>query len=277
MNTAHDFLDDLLYITENGFVDFLRHTDMRGTLVPKEVFELALTIAGEEIKEAKRVIDLLLPIDALLHAPKMALAVQLEYASDMYIVIVLEQSLEERDAERFTEVSVVRRNRLIEVVGRFAPGGNMAIVDRTREDGRDHLATAIVVFSAFILSIINQPSMLRREPLLSRQQRRAAERAGKKSAADWHKVTWNIGADVAARISADPSFRKVPLHWRRGHFRRAEAHYAGAMQRPDALREDERDLWWQWIDGQWVGHPCFGVKRSIHAPRLSPEVVAAHG
>lgn len=277
MNSARDFWDDMLYFTENGFVDFLRHTDICGVLVKKEVMDLAITIAGEEIKEAKRVIDLLLPIDALAHATEMALAVQVKDLSDMHILIVLESPVEKQDVERFTNVNVIKRDRSIDVLGRFAPGGVVKIANSAGKPRQKGVAEVLVTLSAFILSIINQPSMLRREPLISRQQRRAAERAGKKSVADWCRVTWNIGAEVAERISADPSFRKVPLHWRRGHFRRAEAHYAGAMRRPDALREEERDLWWQWIDGQWVGHPCFGVKRSIHAPRLSPEVVAARG
>lgn len=277
MNSARDFWDDMLYFTENGFVDFLRHTDICGVLVKKEVMDLAITIAGEEIKEAKRVIDLLLPIDALAHATEMALAVQVKDLSDMHILIVLESPVEKQDVERFTNVNVIKRDRSIDVLGRFAPGGVVKIANSAGKPRQKGVAEVLVTLSAFILSIINQPSMLRREPLISRQQRRAAERAGKKSVADWCRVTWNIGAEVAERISADPSFRKVPLHWRRGHFRRAEAHYAGAMQRPDALREEERDLWWQWIDGQWVGHPCFGVKRSIHAPRLSPDVIAAHG
>ncbi|WP_294932383.1 hypothetical protein [uncultured Paracoccus sp.] len=122
---------------------------------------------------------------------------------------------------------------------------------------------------AFILSLISEPRILRRSPAGSRQQRRAIQRGFGFAVDAWTRVTWDLSKETVAKVSHDPTFHKMPLHWRRGHFRRAAPHFKGAIQRPDALREEDRGLWWQWIEGQWVGHPAFGLKRSVHAPRLS--------
>lgn len=255
---------------------FIMHMDVLGFVIGKDVVDFAIALVENEVAQHLDLSKLLAPPSSIRPAMRMVLAMQgLENKHDGYCVLLIGE-MDKTNSTRETAVAFFDGNHY-DFLGAFAVDGRIKIGADLRAEWDREGAAFVIAVCAFVLSLINQPSMLRKEPLVSRQQRRAAERAGKKSASDWHRVTWNIGAEVTARVSADPSFRKVPLHWRRGHFRRAEAHYAGAMRRPDALREEERDLWWQWIDGQWVGHPCFGVKRSIHAPRLSPEVVAARG
>lgn len=122
---------------------------------------------------------------------------------------------------------------------------------------------------AYLVALINEPQVVLKSLAGSRQQRRLAQRGMGFAVDAWTRVSWDLSKETVAKVSRDPSFHKVPLHFRRGHWRRAQSHYQGAVQRPDAIRVEDRALWWQWIEGHWVGHPAFGVKKSVHAPKMS--------
>lgn len=148
-------------------------------------------------------------------------------------------------------------------IGGWAPGNlNFWIADIPN-------SKRIVERLAYVIAVINEPRVVTKALAGNRHQRKQAQRGMGFAVDAWTRVSWDISKPTSAKIARDPTFHNIPMHWRRGHFRRAEAHFKGAMQRHDAIREDDRGLWWQWIEGQWVGHPAFGVKRSIHAPRLS--------
>lgn len=147
--------------------------------------------------------------------------------------------------------------------------------DASSENGR--WAFEYLCFVAFTCALINEPRVVQFSPALSRQQRRALQRGMGFAVDAWTRVSWDLSKETVAKVNSDPSFHKMPLHWCRGHYRRAEQHYAGAIQRPDAFRPEDRDLWWQWIDGVWKGHPAFGVKRSVHAPVMSAGKLASRG
>lgn len=151
-------------------------------------------------------------------------------------------------------------------VGAWAPGSRQFIAG-------EGLKRCVERF-AYIISLLNEPRVVFRSAAGGRQQRRAVHRGMGFAVDAWTRVSWDISKPTVAKVTKDPGFHKAPMHWRRGHFRRAEAHFRGAMQRPDAIREEDRHLWWQWIEGQWVGHPAFGVKKSVHAPRLSASDIA---
>lgn len=121
---------------------------------------------------------------------------------------------------------------------------------------------------AAVCSILNQPSFTKREPAGSRQERRAANRTGGFAVDAWHRVTWNIGEEVKAKLTRDEPVRCMPLHYTRGHWRRGQEGWANAAQRKDGH-------WYQWIEGYWSGHPAFGVKKSYHAPKLEGHHVAS--
>lgn len=132
-----------------------------------------------------------------------------------------------------------------------------------------------VVIAAFVVALINEPRVVSAKP--SAKKRMAAQRGMALAVGAWSRVSWDLSKETVAKVSSDPAFHKMPLHWCRGHYRRAEKHYAGAVQRPDAFRPEDRALWWQWIDGVWKGHPAFGVKRSVHAPVMSAGKLASRG
>ena len=147
-------------------------------------------------------------------------------------------------------------------LGYFVPGGAYSLA-------KDFLVEEEVLkrLSA-ILSLINQPGFVVESPAFSRQIRRRFKINGVLSESMPTKITWNVGASARAKSRTISPERCMPLHFRRAHWRRAEAHYVGAVQRPAALIEEDRAGWWQWIAEQWVGHPAFGFRESVHAPTL---------
>jgi len=122
--------------------------------------------------------------------------------------------------------------------------------------------TMHVLTVATTCSLLNQPSFTKREPAGSRQERRAAKRNGSYATDAWHKISWNIGEAVKAKLTRDEPTRCMPLHYTRGHWRKAEEGWNNVERRKDGL-------WYQWIEGYWSGHPAFGIKRSYHAPKMA--------
>lgn len=263
-------------VNELEFKAFLKNTDIPGFLISEEIRAFAQELLVSEYLELDTWGDLVIPEDAIRHTTAMAFAIPRVDAVGTYWVLMLDEPEGEPDGSPYSIVYGFTDSGSVPA-GRFRAGGNL-IIDIEHKDApaKDHDDMSwLVAMVAFILSVINQPRVVKLEHLASRRDRRVAQRGGAKAANAWHRVTWDLSKPTAARIARDPNFHKVPLHWRRGHFRRAEAHYQGAVQRPDAVRPEERDLWWQWIGGQWVGHPAFGVKRSVHAPKLSTGKLAS--
>lgn len=119
-----------------------------------------------------------------------------------------------------------------------------------------------------VLRLINNPRLTIKDNALTRQQRRSLSRGMGKAVNAWHKVTWNINEPVKAKKPYDAGFHKMPLHFNRGHWKRAKEHHPKSQQRPHALNPEHRNMWWTWIDGYWAGHPAFGFKKQYHAPKL---------
>ncbi|NBW16168.1 MAG: hypothetical protein EBR82_50115 [Caulobacteraceae bacterium] len=112
---------------------------------------------------------------------------------------------------------------------------------------------------AAVCSVINQPGFTKVETTGSRQERRAATRSGGYAPDAWHRITWNIGEEVKAKLTRDEPVRCMPLHYTRGHWRKAQPEWNGATKRKDGA-------YYQWIDGYWSGHPAFGIRKAYHAP-----------
>jgi hypothetical protein len=128
------------------------------------------------------------------------------------------------------------------------------------EEDKTIRATHVLSVAA-MCSLLNQPGFTKREAVGSRQERRAATRSGGYATDAWHKVTWNIGEAVKAKLQSDDPVRCMPLHYTRGHWRKAQEGWINTSQRKDGH-------WYQWIEGFWSGHPAFGVKKSYHAPKM---------
>ena len=158
-----------------------------------------------------------------------------------------------------------------EWMGLYRPGSRRVGVTRTvsgdaKDPSHQSAVKGVAARIALIWTLINEPRfVVRGAP--PRPQRRSV--IGMGFAVDaWTRVSWRVGADVRAKVSRDGAMHNQPLHYRRGHWRRAQEHYEGAMQRPQALNPAHRALWWQWIDGYWAGHPAFGVRTHYHTPRI---------
>lgn len=126
---------------------------------------------------------------------------------------------------------------------------------------------------AMALSLINIPRFVERRAAGTRQMRRTAQRGRGIPTDAWHRVSWTCGKPVRVKDVKDCTGARLPMHFRRGFYRRAQRHWK------DAEPSDEDDFirgfgpWKQWIEPDWVGHPRYGIKVSYHAPKLTPDVI----
>lgn len=164
----------------------------------------------------------------------------------------------------------------IQGVGGYTPGGAFGIHDSVNPEDAA-VAESVLLEVALGLAVLNQPRVVEKSPLLPRQQRRAYHRGMGFAVDAWTRVTWDLSKATKSKLSRDPSFHPKPYHFCRGHLRRAEKHYKGAFQLVDAIRPEDREGWWQWIDECWKGHPAFGIKKSVHAPKMTSGRLAQRG
>lgn len=160
-------------------------------------------------------------------------------------------------------VSVVSPYITPMLMGYYALGHDGAVhVNLEGSEEAQAMRAAQVLTVAAVCSVINQPGFLKREPAGSRQERRAAQRSGGYTPDAWQRITWNIGEQTKAKLTRDEPVRCMPLHYTRGHWRKAQEGWKNAEKRKDGG-------WYQWIEGYWSGHPAFGIKKSYHAPKMA--------
>ena len=116
---------------------------------------------------------------------------------------------------------------------------------------------------AFALQTINQPRFViydkRDVSLMKRQAFKKS--TGRFTPDSWNLVSWNIDKPVKAKTYDEGTGGRQALHYRRGHYRKAEEDW------PTAQWSNIRNRWEQYIHGYEAGHPAFGVKKSYHLPR----------
>ena len=146
------------------------------------------------------------------------------------------------------------------------------ILDASKLDDYDgnrnkygHMQKTMMLNFTNLIRLINSPR-LTKKGLIPRQQRRSAAKGMGKAVDSWHRVQWDIDKPVSAREPYDKGFHKMPLHFNRGHWKRAEKHHPKSRQRPNAYKPEHRTGWWTWIDGYWAGHPAFGFKKQYWTP-----------
>lgn len=115
---------------------------------------------------------------------------------------------------------------------------------------------------AFLLSVINEERFVQRTEGGNRQQRRHLERAYGFTPIGWHRVTWNIGEAVKAKVAGSDPRNAMPLHFCRAHWRRAQE------GQPKAIMRNDVPGWWCWVTECWKGHPAFGTKLHHYSPKL---------
>ncbi|MHC4858016.1 MAG: hypothetical protein ACYTBY_09635 [Planctomycetota bacterium] len=144
------------------------------------------------------------------------------------------------------------------LIGYYKPSSFNGVNVARNLDMHKDAALGCVVRVAASFDIINQPRFVVREAASSRQQRRAAKKAHGIAVEAWHKIEWNIDEPVVSKDNQGRSF-KMPLHWTRGHWRKAQPHWDDVCIRKDGLP-------YIWIKGFWSGHPAYGCKRGYHVP-----------
>ena len=119
-----------------------------------------------------------------------------------------------------------------------------------------------------IIAAITNNTIIDINSNISRQRRRQIKSKYKIKNSYWGKVTWDILNKKTVTSNNQDQKYFLPLHWRRGHWRRSKENDKKSVQRLYALNPQDRKLWWTWIEGYWAGHPAFGFKRSIYQPKV---------
>ena len=159
------------------------------------------------------------------------------------------------------------------------PIGNITIADT--ETGPDHVfehlwiheigqydfvkeeAHEMLRIVAAMLQTINQPRYVRRSQrdVSQIKRQRIKNSLGRYIPDAWNMISWNVDSPVVSKTSDEGTGSRQGLHYRRGHWRKAESHWAGARWSETRLR------WETYIHGYEAGHPKYGVLKSFHVPR----------
>ena len=115
--------------------------------------------------------------------------------------------------------------------------------------------------AGLFFSLINQPRFVVQEPNGSRPARRQMQRDYGISTDAWHTIKWNLNKPRVRVGESTGTGRHMPLHYTRGHWRKAQEHWEAVVQRVDGD-------YYKWIEGYWSGHPAYGIKKAIYAPRM---------
>jgi len=118
-----------------------------------------------------------------------------------------------------------------------------------------------IVSIAGAFSLINQPRFVDVLKSGSRQQRRRVQKQHGVDVEQWHEISWNIDEPIEGEVDDRGRSFHMPLHYTRGHWRKAKPHWDNVVIRKDGLH-------YIWIDGFWSGHPAYGIKKGYHAPKL---------
>ena len=108
--------------------------------------------------------------------------------------------------------------------------------------------------------MINNPRFIVSEAAGTRSQRKQMKREQNIPLEAWHKISWNVDETTVVVNEKDGGGWRMPLHYTRGHPRKAEPHHKNVMYKDGKP--------YKWIEGFWSGHPAFGIKKGYHAPTL---------
>jgi hypothetical protein len=148
-------------------------------------------------------------------------------------------------------------------LGWYKPGVREARVSNKDYAGLDRAANrgAMLLVMACLMDLINQPDFVLKKPLAeTRQQRRAMQRQGQ-TAGSWHKIEWDLSKPRMRKGEREGAGWHMPLHYTRGYWRRGQAHWDGVARMKDGN-------YYKWVEGYWSGHPAYGIKRAVYAPRI---------
>jgi len=119
---------------------------------------------------------------------------------------------------------------------------------------------SVIIKIAGSFELINNPRFIVSQKAGTRAQRKQMKREQSISLDAWHKITWNVDETTVVVDEKDRGGWRMPLHYTRGHPRKAEPHHKNIMYKNGKP--------YKWIHGFWSGHPAFGIKKGYHAPKL---------
>ena len=131
----------------------------------------------------------------------------------------------------------------------------------TPTDDRISFNASVLMMIAGAFELINNPRFVMSTNVGTRAQRKQMKREQDIALEAWHKITWNVNDDTVATQDGDRGGWHMPLHYTRGHFRKAEPHWENVVWRKNGKP-------YKWIEGFWSGHPAYGIKKGYHAPTI---------
>lgn len=162
------------------------------------------------------------------------------------------------------------------VLGEYAPGSPEAAINEGSFDNEEHAEinkgarAETLVMAAAILSTINAPRITKRVAAGTRQGRRAAMRRVGANTSQWHRIEWDLTKPKIEKGERDGVGWHMPLHYTRGHWRKGGEGRGKAVERAPGV-------WATWVDGYWSGHPAYGIKKAVYAPRIGQRREAENG
>ena len=128
------------------------------------------------------------------------------------------------------------------------------------DEGKITSISNIILELAGCFELINNPRFIVSEAAGTRSQRKQMKREQNIPLEAWHKISWNVDETTVVINEKDGGGWRMPLHYTRGHPRKAEPHHMNIMYKDGKP--------YKWIEGFWSGHPAFGIKKGYHAPTL---------
>lgn len=156
-------------------------------------------------------------------------------------------------------------------LGDFLPGSVEAAINQSEAVHEEHkqltlpVRAQMVVMASAVLAVINEPRITKRVVAGTRQSRRAMQRRFGAGGEQWHRIEWDLTKPKVERGERLGKGWHMPLHYTRGHWRRSEEGRGKAVLLPGRG-------WHTWVDGFWSGHPAYGIKRAVYAPRIGDKV-----
>lgn len=231
--------------------------------IPPSICDAAIAFRQDFVNEGK----LAFPASCRLPSPVTVFRIQ-DLGIEDSLIVIGESVDAGGDYELVFAVWTFGSPRL-SLMGRINPAtGQFGLTDPWERRSPD-AANDILVVSCVLLTLLNEPRLVSTSNRGDRPARRFNQRGFGLALDCWHLCQWELDGKVRAKLSRDPSFHCVPLHYRRGHYRKAESHFVGAVELPASLISNRPAGFYQYIEGQWVGHIAFGLKRHAYAPKLA--------
>jgi len=162
--------------------------------------------------------------------------------------------------DKTTAITLVAPLTAPRPVGAYHPDRGIYMPENTPEEFYEPFAGACF-YIAGAFELINNPKFVISKAAGTRAQRKQMKREQDIPLEAWHQIAWNVDDDTIEVNEVDRGGWHMPLHYTRGHTRKAEPHHKNVMYKDGKP--------YKWIHGFWSGHPAYGIKKGYHAPKIT--------